>query len=137
MNRADRRKFNKQHKTNYTKEQMDVLEFFAKMRAGEIDAKSFSELNDMPFIRLDHELIAPDGTEVKLRADDILSRPDIKNDKYIEFVKNNTDKILHITRENGAKENLVTIEEDQEKIWLFDIYSDLLFKKEDGSWDIL
>ena len=137
MNRADRRKFNKQHKTNYTKEQMDGLEFIAKMHAGEIDVKTFSELSKMPFIRLDHELIAPDGTEVKLRADEILSRPDIKNDKYIEFVKNNIDKILHITRENGAKENLVTIEEDQEKIWLFDIYSDLLFKKEDGSWDIL
>ena len=137
MNRAERRKFNRKHKTNYTKEQMDAFEFYAKIRSGEIDVKSVSELSKMPFVRLDHEVVAPNGTEVKLRYDEILSRKDVKNEKYRNFISENKDNILHITRDNGASENMVTVAEDPEKIWLFDIYSDFLFKKDDNSWDIL
>jgi hypothetical protein len=84
-------------------------------------------------------VLAPDGREVMLRYDAIKSRPDKLMDNYVEFVDKHKDDILHISRKNtdGKPDSLVTVEEDPDSIWLFDIYSDLLFKNEDGEWDIL
>ena len=137
MNRAERRKFNRKNKTNFTKEQMDAIEFYSKMRSGEIQINSMAQFKDLPFVKIDHEVVAPNGTEVKIRYDDIVSRKDIKNDKYIDFVTQNKDSILHISRDNGASGSLVTLEEDPDKIWLFDIYTDLLFQTKDGNWEVL
>lgn len=135
MNREERRRFNKKNKTNYTKEQLDAIEFYAKLRSGNIDTKHLSDLKDLPFVHIDPEVAAPNGAEVMIR-EDLFKRKDIKNPRYIEFVNGNIGKICHISREN-ADGSLVTLEEDPEKIWLFDIFSDLLFKNEDGKWDVL
>ena len=139
MNRADRRRFNKRNHTNYTKEQMDVIELYAKMKSGNIDIKHVSDFKDNKFFKFDGKVLAPDGREVMLRYDAIKSRPDKLMDKYVEFVEKHKDEVLHISRKNtdGKPDSLVTVEEDPDSIWLFDIYSDLLFKNEDGEWDIL
>lgn len=139
MNRADRRRFNKKNHTNYTREQMDAIEMYAKLRSGNIDIKHISDFKDNKFIKFDGKALAPDGTEVMLRYDAIKSRPNKLADEYVEFIEKHKEEILHISRKNteGKPDTLVTVEEDPESIWLFDIYSDLLFKNEDGNWDIL
>ena len=139
MNRSERRKFNKKNHTNYTKEQMDAIEMFSKLKAGNINIKHASDFKDNKFFKFDGKALAPDGSEVKLRYDEIKSRPDKLNEKYIEFIDTHKDDTMHISRKNtdGKPDTLVTLEEDPESIWLFDIYSDLLFKNEDGEWDIL
>lgn len=139
MNRAERRKFNKKNHTNYTKEQMDAIEMYAKIRSGEISIKHASDFKDNPFFHFDGKALAPDGTEAKIRYDEILSRPEKLNDKYIEFITQHKEGIVHVSRKNtdGKPDTLVTLEEDPDSIWLFDIYSDLLFKNEEEKWDIL
>ncbi len=139
MNRAERRKFNRKNHTNYTREQMDAIEMYAKMRSGEISIKHASDFKDSPFFHFDGKALAPDGAEAKIRYDDILSRSEKLNDKYIEFVTQHKEEIVHISRKNteGKPDTLVTLEEDPNSIWLFDIYSDLLFKNEAEEWDIL
>ena len=139
MNRADRRRFNKKNHTNYTRDQMNAIEMYAKLRSGNIDIKHISDFKDNKFFKFDGKVLAPDGREVKLHYEAIKSRPDKLADKYIEFIESHKDEILHISRKNtdGKPDTLVTVEEDLDSIWLFDIYSDLLFKNEDGEWDIL
>ena len=49
------------------------------------------------------------------------------NQKFIDFVEEHKDEVLHVTREN-AKNSLVCLQEDPEKIWLFNIIHDFLYK---------
>ena len=137
MNRADRRRYNKKFKTNYNKEQMDAIELYAKLKAGQLNIKHLSDIASLPFVHIDPLAIVPNGRECKLRYDEIMSRPVQMNPKYVDFITKHKDDVLHVTR-NKTEGSLVTVQEDPEGIWIFDIFADLLFKDaENGEWDII
>lgn len=131
MNREQRRKYNKQHGTHYTANDFYLAELYAKLQSGNLDIKELNDLKlNSDFVHIDNEDLVPENTEVKLNYEHIISRPVKLNEKYKTFIEENKDNVLHITREN-AKNSLVCLKEDPEKIWEFDIYSDFLYKKDD------
>ena len=136
MNRQQRRQFNKKNKTNYTKEEFFNMELWARLRAGNLDVKEMRDIklfNDM--IHIDNPDLAPDGTEVMLNYERIMSGPTKdKTQKYLAWVEENKDKVFHIKRDEDKSEttSLVGLAEDENK-WLFDTYADLLYQM-DGKW---
>lgn len=136
MNRQQRRQFNKKNKTNYTKEEFFNMELWARLRAGNLDVKEMRDIklfNDM--IHIDNPDLAPDGTEVMLNYERIMSGPiKDKTQKYLAWVEENKDKVFHIKRDEDKSEttSLVGLAEDENK-WLFDTYADLLYQM-DGKW---
>ena len=131
MNRAQRRAYNKKHKTAYTKEQFEAALLLARLNAGgEFDLEKLAATSK--YLHMDNIELVPDGTEVKLNYDAIKSRPqgDL-TDKFKEWVEVHKDQIFHITRE-GSKDSLVCLQEDDSEVrWLFDLYSDILVKNAD------
>ena len=73
----------------------------------------------------------PDGTPVKINAARILASMKGLNNKYIEFVKENRDKVFHVSRDDTKANNaMVVLDGDtSEKRWLFHT-SDLIVVKE-------
>lgn len=143
MNRAQRRKFNKEHKTSYTKEELEVALALARLQSnGGIDVETLQTLVNHGVAHLDNEKLVPDGTIVKLNSEAILSRKlEDYTPEYIEWIKENKDKEFHLMREENAQ-SLVCLEEDNRikeidgqmvscPKWMFDLYSDLLIKYED------
>ena len=136
MNRQQRRQFNKKNKTNYTKEEFFNMELRAKLRAGNLDVKEMRDIklfNNM--IHIDNPDLAPDGTEVMLNYERIMSGPTKdKTQKYLTWIEENKDKVFHIKRDEDKSEttSLVGLAEDENK-WLFDTYADLLYQM-DGKW---
>ena len=136
MNRQQRRQFNKKNKTNYTKEEFFNMELWAKLRAGNLDVKEMRDIklfNDM--IHIDNPDLAPDGTEVMLNYERIMSGPTKdKTQKYLTWIEENKDKVFQIKRDEDKSEtiSLVGLAEDENK-WLFDTYADLLYQM-DGKW---
>lgn len=136
MNRQQRRQFNKKNKTNYTKEEFFNMELWAKLRAGNLDVKEMRDIklfNNM--IHIDNPDLAPDGTEVMLNYEHIMSGPTKdKTQKYLTWIEENKDKVFHIKRDEDKSEttSLVGLAEDENK-WLFDTYADLLYQM-DGKW---
>lgn len=132
MNRAQRRAYNKLHKTSYTKEQFEAALLLARLNAGgDFDLEKLAATSK--FLHMDNIELVPDGTVVKLNYDNIYSRPqDELTDKFKTWVEANKDKEFHITRED-AKDSLVCLEEDDSEVrWLFDLYSDILVKQGDA-----
>lgn len=136
MNRQQRRQFNKKNKTNYTKEEFFNMELWAKLRAGNLDVKEMRDIklfNNM--IHIDNPDLAPDGTEVMLNYERIMSGPTKdKTQKYLTWIEENKDRVFHIKRDEDKSEttSLVGLAEDENK-WLFDTYADLLYQM-DGKW---
>lgn len=127
-NRERVREFNRKYKTNYTRQELEAIEFSMKFRAGNLDVKSMYDLSlTNSLIHIDNEDNVPEGCEVKLAYDKIKARPPKMNQKFIDFVEEHKDEVLHVTREN-AKNSLVCLQEDPEKIWLFNIIHDFLYK---------
>lgn len=145
MNREQRRRMNKKYHVNYDANEWAMIELYQKVRAGDLDVKDLGELSPevRSGIHIDNEELVPEGTEVKLNAKDILTRP-VKGvtQQFRDWIKEHEDQIFHVTREQAqsslvclaedvgwVKENLK--DEDKGNIghvpWLFDIYSDLLY----------
>lgn len=155
INREQRRKLNRKYKVNYSAEEWAMIELYSKMRAGDLDVKSLKDLSPglRENVHIDNEELVPEGTPVRLNAEDILSRPRKGvTEKYLKWVETHRDTIFHVTREQ-ANSSLVCLQEDVEECkalshelnevdkldhlpWLFDIYSDLLYES-NGEWKIL
>ena len=131
MNRAQRRAYNKKHKTSYTKAEFEAALLFARLSAGgDVDFEKLAASS--PYVHMDNEELVPNGSLVKLNYENIYSRPqDDLTDKFKAWVEENKDKEFHLTRE-GAKDSLVCLQEDDSEVrWLFDLYSDILVKDGD------
>ena len=134
-NRESVREFNRKNKTNYTKAELEALDFAIKFRAGNASVQSMSDLALNPFINIELEEPIPEGTEVKLNYEVIKSRPNYPrlSQKYKDFIEANKDAILHTTDEN-AKKGYVCLAEDPDKLWLWTPLFDLLYRNEAGEF---
>lgn len=134
-NRQSVREFNRKNKTNYTKAELEALDFAIKFRAGNANVQSMSDLALNPFINIELEEPIPEGTEVKLNYETIKSRPTYPrlSQKYKDFIEANKDAILHTTDEN-AKKGYVCLAEDPDKLWLWAPLFDLLYRDEAGEF---
>lgn len=134
-NRQSVREFNRKNKTNYTKAELEALDFAIKFRAGNANVQSMSDLALNPFINIELEEPIPEGTEVKLNYETIKSRPTYPrlSQKYKDFIEANKDAILHTTDEN-AKKGYVCLAEDPDKLWLWVPLFDLLYRNEAGEF---
>lgn len=132
-NRQTIREFNRKHKTNYSKAELEALEFAIKFRAGNLEVQSMQDLALNPFIHINPPEPIPEGTEVKLNYDVITKRPTKLAQKYLDFLAAHKDEVLHTTNEN-AKEGYVCLTEDPDKIWMFTPLFDLLYKNEAGEF---
>lgn len=147
MNREQRRRYNKAHKTNYTKQEFDTMIAVDRIKRG---IAEFDDL-DLPrnFMHMDNTELCPDGTEVKLNFDSLEARcktVDASNKLFrdwVEEAKKDPDRIYHLTRE-GARNSLVCLEEDDREVeldgkmvkaprWLFDLMSDIKILH-NGDW---
>lgn len=137
MNRAERRKFNKLHKTSYSKKDFDMAILLDKMKRNQgLSDEDIETLMTMNVAHYDNEELVPDGTQVKLNYEAIKSRPQKDlSDAYKAWLEENKDKEFHISREN-VESSLVALAEDLREVeidgvkkkapqWLFDLYSDL------------
>lgn len=134
-NRQTVREFNRKNKTNYTKQELEALDFAIKFRAGNANVQSMSDLALNPFINIELEEPIPEGIEVKLNYDVITRRPNYArlSQKYKDFLEIHKDEILHATDEN-AKKGYVCLAEDLDKLWLWTPLFDLLYKNEAGEF---
>lgn len=134
-NRQLVREFNRKHKTNYTKAELEALDFAVKFRAGNLDVQSMSDLALNPFINIELEEPLPEGTEVKLNYDVITKRPTYPrlSQKYKDFIETNKDAVLHTTDKN-AKKGYVCLAEDPDKLWLWSPLFDFLYRNEAGEF---
>lgn len=135
MNRRQRREFNRQNKTQYTKSDFITLELLMKIRAGNLSVK---ELDDIKLfnddIHIDNTDLVPDGTVVKLNYEHIKSRPQKDlTQKFIQWVEENKDAIFHVKRDKETNLNTALVGLEEDGFWLFDTYADLLYQK-DGEW---
>ena len=127
MNRQQRRLYNKQHKTNYSKQDFDIAEAFRRVKEGNMD---LSDL-DLPYdvMHLDNEEIAPSGIKCKLNVEGIMKRPvTMLNEEFVKWVYENQDKEFTLSREN-VKNSLVGLAEDcaeGENKKLFDLFTELM-----------
>lgn len=134
-NRQTVREFNRKNKTNYTKQELEALDFAIKFRAGNANVQSMSDLALNPFINIELEEPIPEGTEVKLNYDVITRRPNYSklSQKYKDFLEIHKDEILHTTDES-EKKGYVCLAEDPDKLWLWTPLFDLLYKNEVGEF---
>ena len=147
MNREQRRRYNKAHKTNYTKQEFDMMIAVDRIKRG---IAEFDDL-DLPrnFMHMDNTELCPDGTEVKLNFESLEARcktVDASNKLFrdwVEEAKKDPDRIYHLTRE-GARNSLVCLEEDDREVeldgkmvkaprWLFDLMADIFIFVQ-GKW---
>ena len=102
MNRAEKRKLAKKLKISYS-DLLDALNF-------KIEDITVEEL--------------PEGTLVKLKVDQILSKEKELSEKYIEWVKNNKDKVFTCEKDptlpNDSKRVVLKEDENNPK-WLFHV----------------
>lgn len=143
MNREQRRRFNKKHKTNFTAANFQAYELYRKLQQGTLDTKDIDPALLGSVIHIDNEEMVPEGTPVKLAYDNIKARPQNDlTDKFKEWIEEHKGQILHVTREE-ANSSLVCVQEDVKYVkehftdedrnighipWLFDIYSDFLYE---------
>ena len=145
MGRAERRAYNRKHKTKLTREQFDSMIALARIKAGNFD---FNDLQVSPdFAHADNYELVPEGCPCKLNYDAIMARPQAdKIPDFLKWVEKHKDVELHVTRE-GAANSLICFKEDErytehpdtgERVriepWLFDTYTDILIKDEDGTY---
>ena len=143
MGRAERRAYNKKHKTNLTREQFDAMVAIARIQSGIYDFSDLSVGSD--FVHMDNSELVPEGCACKLNYDAIMSRPQAdKIPEFLQWVEEHKDVELHVTRESAVN-SLICFKEDerytvdsetgeQTRIspWLFDVYTDILIQNKDG-----
>ncbi len=143
MNREQRRRYNKQNKTNFSKAEFDAFALYQQMQKGQVSFNNMDMNN--PLITFDSEELAPEGIEVKLDTERILSRKEYETtDIFKNWVIEHKEDIFHLTRET-ANNSLVALKEDVEEWknnpneekrqpWLFTIFADLLFLDKEENW---
>lgn len=142
MNREQRRKFNKKNKTNYTKEQFDLMLAIERLKHGNLDFRGLNLPHD--FVHMDNTELVPEGTVCKLNYQAIKNRFDKNSagyqEGYKEWVEQHREEEFHVTRE-FAQQSCVCLKEQVEKAdeegllkFLWDLYSDLLFQDAQGEW---
>lgn len=142
MNREQRRKFNKKHKTKFTKSEFDMMLAIERLKRGNLD---FSGL-DLPhdFAHMDNVELVPEGTLCRLNYEAIKARF-VKNsagyqEGYKDWVEKHREEEFHVTRESAQnscvclKEQIDTAEADGVLKFLWDLYADLLFQDANGEW---
>ena len=142
MNREQRRAFNKQHKTSFTREEFDKIMALARLEMGQYTREDLAKVG--AFEHYDDEELVPNGTKVKLNYENIMKRnvQELSTD-FVKWVEDHKDDEFHVAREENSHA-LVCLEEDErysevdgEKVlapkWLFDLYSDLLIE-DNGEW---
>lgn len=140
MNREQRRKFNKQNKTNFSLEEFKTLELLYKMKYGKnLSTEDIKDLSSEER-HVDMFNLAPEGALVKINYEAICQRPQKQfTEMYKEWIEGHKDNEFHLTREE-SKNSLVCLQEDVNEMkelkaqtgeardpWLFDIFTDLLF----------
>ena len=138
MNRAQRRLYNKQHKTNYNRHDFNLFEAMGRIRQGNYN---LSDLDlGAEIMHADNQILAPDGTKCRLNLEGIMTRPkENTTPEFRDWVTRHRDDIFTITRE-GVERSLVALEEDVCEVpnydengnklpyvrYLWDLYTDLL-----------
>ena len=146
MSRADRRAYNKKHGKKLTRQEFDSLLAMARINVGNFNLQDLSVGHD--FIHMDNTELVPEGTVCKLNYDSIINRPAQQNDDFKLWIEKNKDKEFHITRDGVTNSLVAFIEDERWAItesgdrqllpkWLFDVYSDLLFKDKNGEYKLL
>lgn len=142
MNREQRRKFNKKHKTKFTKEQFDMMFAIERLKRGDLNLSGLDLPHD--FAHMDNTELVPEGTLCKLNYEAIKARF-VKNaagyqEGYKEWVEQHHEEEFHVTREFAEhscvclKEQVEVAEENGLLKFLWDLYADLLFQDANGVW---
>lgn len=141
MNRLMRRKFNKQNKTNYSRADFEAIELLQKIKLGEVSEEEIDKLKLLQSSKItftyNEEKVA-EGREVKLNYNELMLRPKEElAEKYVDWVENHKDDVLHIAPKESDK-YLTVVEyplasEGRETRWLF-AATDFLYKTEEGKW---
>lgn len=138
MNRAQRRKFNKKYKTNYSASDFHTFELLQLFKEGRLDIQEIQDNADLFQVHLDPLVVVPDHTQVKIDYQAFTSRP---QKDYAEnfkiWMSEHQDEIFEIRRDNSSAPNLVqlcSLDKTEPETWLFDIYTDLLYQTNEGSW---
>lgn len=143
MNRAQRRKFNKQHRTNYSASDFKAIELYALFKEGRITKEELLDNPDIFSVEVDPEVAVPDGTLVKINYQAYLSRPQKDyTEQFKDWLKVNKDKTFKVYRTENPKSSLVSLRQveaeentnELDSIWLFDIYTDLLYRENENEW---
>ncbi len=143
MNRLMRRKFNKQNKTNYSRADFEAIELLQKIKLGEVSEEEIDKLKLLQSSKITftyNETKVAEGREVKLNYNELMLmlRPQKElAEKYVDWVENHKDDVLHIAPKESDK--YLTVVEDplalegRETRWLF-AATDFLYKTEEGKW---
>ena len=141
MNRLMRRKFNKQNKTNYSRADFEAIELLQKIKLGEVGEEEIDKLKLFQSSKItftyNEEKVA-EGREVKLNYNELMLRPKEElAEKYVDWVENHKDDVLHIAPKESDK-YLTVVEyplasEGHETRWFF-AATDFLYKTEEGKW---
>lgn len=135
-NRAERRKYNKEHKTHATLSDFALAYAIDGIQKGEDISWLKPYLPTDLISHKDNWDLFPDGTKVRLNYDGIMSRPArYLSEELTNWVEANKDEEFTVWRdpEDKTRRGLVSVhyldvskDTDLSKTWLFDMYSDLL-----------
>lgn len=142
MNREQRRKFNKKHKTKFTKSEFDLMLAIERIKQGNLNLSGL----DLPydFAHMDNTELVPEGTLCKLNYAALQERFQKNStgyqEGYKEWVERHHEEEFHVTREGAElscvclKEQVEHAEEEGVLKFLWDVYADLLFQDENKEW---
>ena len=135
-NRAERRKYNKEHKTHATLSDFALAYAVNGIQKGEDISWLKPYLPTDLISHKDNWDLFPDGTKVRLNYDGIMSRPtQYLSEELTKWVEANKNEEFTVWRdpEDKTRRGLVSVhyldvskDTDLSKTWLFDMYSDLL-----------
>ena len=135
-NRAERKAYNKAHKTHYTLQDFALMYAVNGIQKGEDISWLKPYLPTDMISHKDNWDLFPDGTKVKLSYEGITSRPPrYLSLEFKDWVEKNKEEEFTVFRdpEDKDRKGLVAVryvdsakDTEQSKTWLFDMYSDLL-----------
>lgn len=126
-------KFNKITGASLSQEQLEALKLYLYFQRGNLNIKSEDDLKIFKEEDTSFDLKELENVEVKLRYDLIKNQKCKLSSRYLDFIEQNKNQILHISLEN-ATGNFVTLQEDPHKMWLFVPDLDLLYQNAKGEW---
>lgn len=140
------KRLSKSSNQKVTKADVENYILLQRLKSGNVTDAEIKEMAGDNVNHYDNVDVFPDGTEVKLNYDAIMSRKADLTEKFIEWIEENKDKSFHLLRED-SKAGLVSLLEDQrfyedektkevrqEPRWFFDLFSDLLVSNGDGEF---
>lgn len=129
-----------------TKADVENYILLQRLKSGNVTDAEIKEMAGDNVNHYDNVDVFPDGTEVKLNYDAIMSRKADLTEKFIGWIEENKDNSFHLLRED-SNAGLVSLLEDQrfyedektkevrqEPRWFFDLFSDLLVSNGNGEF---